>query len=93
VPIAAEMGGTRKFLWQYYYLYRSIAFIVNVIELYNFCNKNKHFVFSRSEISEMPKVVGLQKLKLFRIDGSNITDIPPFSLKNLPGAYDSYVLQ
>jgi len=41
----------------------------------------------------MPKVVGLQKLKLFRIDGSNITDIPPFSLKNLPGAYDSYVLQ
>jgi hypothetical protein len=39
----------------------------------------------RSEISEMPKVVGLQKLKLFRIDGSNITDIPPFSLKNLPG--------
>ena len=33
----------------------------------------------------MPTVVGLQRLKLFKIDGSNITDIPARSLQNLPG--------
>ena len=40
---------------------------------------------SRSEIVEMPRVVGLQSLKLFKIDGSNITNIPEYTLKNLPG--------
>ncbi|XP_023327313.1 protein artichoke [Eurytemora carolleeae] len=43
------------------------------------------FSVESSEITEMPRVVGLQKLKLFKIDGSNITDIQDFTLKNLPG--------
>ena len=44
-----------------------------------------YIYLSRSEIVEMPRVVGLQSLKLFKIDGSNITNIPEYTLKNLPG--------
>jgi len=32
----------------------------------------------------VPRVVGLRKLKLFKIDGSNIKDIPQRSLRDLP---------
>ena len=43
------------------------------------------FSIDNSQIDEMPRVVGLQKLKLFKIDGSNITTVHANSLKNLPG--------
>jgi Leucine-rich repeat (LRR) protein len=43
------------------------------------------FSIDSSQIEEMPRVSGLQKLKLLKIDRSNITSIPPNTLKDLPG--------
>ena len=42
------------------------------------------FSIENSQIMNMPKVTGLQKLKLFKIDGSKIREIPSRSLSDLP---------
>ena len=42
------------------------------------------FSVENSQIMTMPKVVGLKKLKLFKIDGSNIRDVPARTLSDLP---------
>ena len=42
------------------------------------------FSVENSQIMTMPKVIGLKKLKLFKIDGSNIREIPARTLSDLP---------
>ena len=42
------------------------------------------FSIENSQIMNMPKVTGLQKLKLFKIDGSKIREIPSRPLSDLP---------
>ena len=42
------------------------------------------FSVENSQIMSVPRVVGLRKLKLFKIDGSNVKDIPQRSLRDLP---------
>ena len=42
------------------------------------------FSVENSQIVTMPRVNGLRKLKLFKIDGSQIREIPSQSLRNLP---------
>lgn len=42
------------------------------------------FSIENSQIMTMPKVVGLKNLKLIKIDGSNIRDIPARTLSDLP---------
>ena len=42
------------------------------------------FSVENSQIVSMPRVVGLRKMKLFKIDGSQIREIPSQSLRNLP---------
>jgi Leucine-rich repeat (LRR) protein len=42
------------------------------------------FSIENSQIMTVPRVVGLRKLKLFKIDGSNIKDIPQRTLRDLP---------
>ena len=42
------------------------------------------FSIENSQIITMPQVTGLKKLKLFKIDGSKIRDIPTRSLSDLP---------
>ena len=51
----------------------------------NYLRSLSVFSIDSSQVQEMPTVNGLQKLKLLKIDKSNITSIPPNSLKNLPG--------
>ena len=42
------------------------------------------FSVENSQIMTMPKVVGLKKLKLFKMDGSNIREITGSTFNNLP---------
>ena len=42
------------------------------------------FSVENSQIVSMPRVEGLRKMKLFKIDGSQIREIPSQSLRNLP---------
>jgi len=51
----------------------------------NYLRELSVFSIDSSQVREMPTVNGLQKLKLLKIDRSNITGIPPNTLKNLPG--------